>query len=81
MRAFSLGKYSDVVLVVMGEAFELHRVILARSRYFEGLFSGPWAESENKVVHLQIDNPYVSLPGQRGECAQALSYRGCWRAL
>lgn len=57
---------SDVVLVVMGEAFKLHRMILSRSRYFEGLFSGPWTESESKVVHLQIDNPYVSGAGRGG---------------
>ena len=54
---------SDIILVVMGEAFKLHRMILSRSRYFEGLFSGQWAESEEKVVHLQIDNPYVSGEG------------------
>lgn len=48
------GYYSDVTLVVDGERYMAHKLILAeRSLYFKAMFNGDMRESKEKVIEIK----------------------------
>ena len=59
-KGFLDGQFSDFQVLILGQVFRLHRIILVTNDYFASLLSGPFMESDTEVLELQIDNPYVT---------------------
>ncbi|KAG0257713.1 hypothetical protein DFQ27_004999, partial [Actinomortierella ambigua] len=60
-RGLREGLGFDVTVSAFGVNFQLHRLILMRSKFFESLFEGRWCERGSDQVVLDFDaDPFVS---------------------
>ncbi|KAF9153366.1 hypothetical protein DFQ26_000594 [Actinomortierella ambigua] len=60
-RGLREGLGFDVTVSAFGVNYQLHRLILMRSKFFESLFEGRWCERGSDQVALDFDaDPFVS---------------------
>ncbi|KAJ8675027.1 hypothetical protein QAD02_010813 [Eretmocerus hayati] len=55
------GEGSDITLYMLGKAWNLHKVYIKQSPYFNRMFSGDWIESDKNVIHVEITDPNITL--------------------
>ncbi|KAL5701247.1 hypothetical protein ACHQM5_026607 [Ranunculus cassubicifolius] len=60
LEGFNSGSFSDVVVMVMGSTYHLHRLILSRSSYFRNMLHGPWKEAHAPILTLHVDDDNVN---------------------
>ncbi|KAK9475983.1 hypothetical protein V1514DRAFT_286309 [Lipomyces japonicus] len=62
VKGFYDGLCSDVTVRVFDKEFALHRLILSQSFFFASMFSGPWKDSNTKVIDISLeDDPEITL--------------------
>ncbi|KAG0240570.1 hypothetical protein BGW41_006831 [Actinomortierella wolfii] len=54
---------ADIAVTAFDKTFHLHRLILLRSGYFRSMIlsHGEWVEKTRSTVHIQFDDPHVTL--------------------
>lgn len=53
------GQDSDVTLVALGIEWKLHKLYLCQSNYFKSMFLGPWKESQQNLIKLEIPDENI----------------------
>ncbi|XP_041364632.1 germ cell-less protein-like 1 [Gigantopelta aegis] len=60
---FLKSQNSDVKIVALGREWLLHKVYLSQSSYFSSMFSGPWSESSQNTIHIDITDQNINENG------------------
>lgn len=55
------GRSSDISVRALGKTFELHKVYLSQSPYFQSMFSGNWRESQQDFVAIELNDPNITV--------------------
>lgn len=54
------ARSSDISVRALGKTFELHKIYLCQSPYFNSMFSGNWRESQDDFVAIEISDPNIT---------------------
>lgn len=54
------ARSSDISVRALGKTFELHKIYLCQSPYFNSMFSGNWRESQSNFVAIEISDSNIT---------------------
>uniref|UniRef100_A0A336MSM2 CSON004496 protein n=1 Tax=Culicoides sonorensis TaxID=179676 RepID=A0A336MSM2_CULSO len=55
------ARSSDITVRALGKSFELHKIYLCQSPYFNSMFNGSWRESQEDFIAIEITDPNVTI--------------------
>nr|CAD7397760.1 unnamed protein product [Timema poppensis] len=58
---FLKGVSSDYTVVALGKSWNLHKIYLTQSPYFESMFSGSWKETNENKIKIPILDPNITV--------------------
>ncbi|KAL8620447.1 hypothetical protein ACOMHN_065676 [Nucella lapillus] len=58
-KLFEEGTDSDVTIQALGRSWHLHKIYLSQCKYFDSMFSGQWAESEQPNISMEITDDNI----------------------
>lgn len=64
-RLFVQGESSDATIHCLDKDWQLHRIVLCQSKYFECLLNGSWIESNDKIINIDIPDTAITESGLR----------------
>lgn len=58
---FKEERSSDIAVRALGKTWNLHKIYLCQSQYFNSMFSGGWKESKADYINIEITDPRITV--------------------